>query len=83
MQTRIGLTREKKNGGEVLMVNNAACKVVGISTVKVNMYDNIIRTFGNVGYVPSLKKNLISLGTLGANDCTYSSSGGKLKICKG
>ena len=37
---------EKKNGGEVLMGNNAACKVVGISMVKLKMYD-IIRTFSN------------------------------------
>ena len=65
------------------MRNDAACKVVGISTMKVKMYDDIIRIFGNVRHVPSLKKNLITLGTLDANGYTYSSSGGKLKICKG
>ena len=46
-------------------------------------YDGIIHTFSNVLYVPPLKKNQISLGTLGANGHTYSSSGGKIKICKG
>jgi len=51
--------------------------------VKVKMYDGIIRTFGNVRHVPALKKNLISLGTLNASGLTYSSSGGKIKICKG
>jgi len=76
-------TYEKKDGGEVLMGNNVACKVIGIGTVKVKMYDGIIHTFGNVRHVPALKKNLISLGTLDALGLTYSSGGGKIKICKG
>ena len=33
---------------EVLMGNDAACKLVGIGTMKVKMYDGIIHTFGNV-----------------------------------
>ena len=65
------------------MGNDAAYKVVSIGTVKVKMYDGIICTFGNVRHVLTLKKNLISLGTLNANGYTYSSSGGKLKTCKG
>jgi len=76
-------TYEKKDGGEVLMGNNVACKIIGIGTVKIKMYDGIIRTFGNVRHVPALKKNLISLGTLDALGLTYSSGGGKIKICKG
>ena len=64
------------------MGNNDACKVIVFGVVKVNMYDDIIRTFGNVQHVPALKKNLISLGTLDTSDLTYSSSGGKIKICK-
>ena len=43
---------------------------------------NFIGTFSNVRHVWNLKKNLISLGTLDANGYTYSSSGGKFKICK-
>ena len=74
-------TYKEKNEVEVLMGNDDTCKVIG--TVKVKMHDNIIRTFGNVQHVPYLKKNLIFLGTLDANGNTYSSSGGKLKICKG
>ncbi|XP_020270598.1 LOW QUALITY PROTEIN: AP-1 complex subunit mu-2-like [Asparagus officinalis] len=76
-------TYEKKDRGEVRMGNNVACKVIGIGTVKVKMYDDIICTFGNVRHIPALKKNLISLGTLDASGLTYSSSGGKIKICKG
>jgi len=74
---------ERKDGVEVLTGNNAECKVIGFGTVKVKMYDIIIRTFVNVRHVPALKKNLISLGTLNARSLTYSSSGDKIKICKG
>ena len=45
------------------MGNYVACKVVGIGTMKLKMYDGIIRTFDNVRYAPTLEKNLISLGT--------------------
>ena len=75
-------TYEKKDGGEVLMGNNVACKVIGFGTVKVKMYDDIIRTFGNVRHVSALKKNLISLGTLDASGLTYSSSESKIKIAR-
>jgi len=65
------------------MRNDDACKVVGIGTVNVKMYEGIILTFGNVQHVLSLKKNLISLGTLDTNGYAYSSNVGKLKICMG
>jgi len=60
------------------MGNDDACKVAGIGMVKVKMYDGINCTFSNMRHVPSLKKNLISLGTLDANGYTYSPSGDKL-----
>ena len=53
-------TYKEKNEVEVLMGNDDTCKVIG--TVKVKMYDNIIRTFDNVQHVPYLKKNLIFFG---------------------
>ena len=65
------------------MGNDTACKVVGIDMVKVKMYGRIILTFSNMRHVPTLKKNLISLGALDANGYTYSLSGDKLKIFKG
>lgn len=43
------------------MGNNANCKIVGIGSVKVCYHDGIMRTIIEVRYVPSLKKNLISL----------------------
>jgi hypothetical protein len=48
----------------VLKGNDARCKAIGIGTIKVRMFDEIVRIFTNVRYVPDLNKNLISLGTL-------------------
>ena len=46
------------------MDNNAACKVIGKGTVRIKIYDGIIRTLTNVRHVLDLKNNLNSLGTL-------------------
>ena len=76
-------TYESFDGGVVLMGNNAACKVVGKGTVRIKMYDGIVRTLTDVRHVPDLKKNLISLGTLDSQGCKFSGEGGVLKISKG
>ncbi|KAG8486155.1 hypothetical protein CXB51_019539 [Gossypium anomalum] len=47
--------------GVVLMGNNASCKIVGVGTIKVKMFDGVIRTLSDVRHVPELKRNLISL----------------------
>ncbi|KAL5554002.1 hypothetical protein UlMin_041403 [Ulmus minor] len=60
--------------GTVLMGNDASYKVIRIGTVKIKMYDGIVRILGNVQHIPKLKKNLISLGTL---DSLVVSSNGK------
>lgn len=76
-------TFKPHKGGTVLMGNDASCKVLGIGSVKIKMFDGIVRTFNDVRYVPELKKNLISLGLLDSQGCTYTAEGGKLKITKG
>ena len=55
------------------MENNLVCKVVGIATTKVKMFDNVVGTLKDVRHVPNLKKNLISLGTLDSNGFSYKS----------
>jgi hypothetical protein len=57
-------TYESVNGGSVLMGNDVACKIVGIGTIRIRMYDGIMKTLTNVRHMPDLKKNIISLGTL-------------------
>ena len=44
------------------MENNAICKVVGIGTFKVKMFDNVVRTLMDVRHVPDLQNNLILMG---------------------
>ncbi|KAK2981165.1 hypothetical protein RJ640_024388 [Escallonia rubra] len=71
------------DGGTVLMGNDVVCKVMGIGTIKIKMFDGIVRTLGDVRYIPDLKKNLISLGTLDSIDCSISIKGGVMKVSKG
>lgn len=52
------------NAGTILMGNDVTCKAIGLGTVKVHMFDGIVRILINVKYVIDLKKNLISSSTL-------------------
>ncbi|KAK2967143.1 hypothetical protein RJ640_006112 [Escallonia rubra] len=58
-------------------------EVMGIDTIKIKMFDGIVRTLDDVRYIPDLKKNLISLGTLDFIDCSISIKGGIMKVSKG
>ena len=53
---------EPISGGSVFSYNDHALKIVGIGTIKLKMYDRIIRTIQEVRHVEDLKKNLLSLG---------------------
>ncbi|KAM3319479.1 putative protein isoform X1 [Capsicum chacoense] len=61
------ITYETVSKGVVLMRNNTPCKIVGIGTIIIKMFDGVVRTLGDVQYVPDLKRNLISLSTLDSN----------------
>ncbi|KAG8489014.1 hypothetical protein CXB51_016944 [Gossypium anomalum] len=67
----------------VLMGNNASCKIAGVGTIKVKMFDRVVRTFSDVRHVPELKRNLISLSTLDSKGYRYTAESGVLKISKG
>ena len=47
------------------------------------MCDGIVRTLSDVRHIPELKKNLVSLGTLEPNGCTYKAGCGVIRISKG
>ena len=49
-------------GGSVYMSDNHALEIIGIGTIKIKMYDGIIRTIQEVRHVTGLKKNLLFLG---------------------
>lgn len=51
------------------MRNNALCNIVGMRSVKIQMFDGMVRMLGNVRHVLNLHQNLISLRILKANSC--------------
>ncbi|KAG8473502.1 hypothetical protein CXB51_035665 [Gossypium anomalum] len=76
-------TYETVSKGVVLMGNNASCKIAGVGTIKVKIFDGVVRTLSDVRHVPELKKNLISLSTLNSKGYRYIAESGVLKISKG
>ncbi|PKA57599.1 Retrovirus-related Pol polyprotein from transposon TNT 1-94 [Apostasia shenzhenica] len=65
------------------MDNNSECKSVGIETVKIKIFDGVIRTLIKIRHVLDLRKNLISLGTLDNSGCTFTYSDDIIKVKKG
>ena len=65
------------------MGNNVTCKIVGIGSIKIKMYDGIVRTLTDVRYIHELRKNLISMGFLDNAGYKLSVQGGVMKISKG
>ena len=76
-------TYESQSRGEVLMGNNVTCNVIRIGTIKIKMFDGFVKTLGSVRPVSALKKNLISLGTLDTNGCSFTANDCVIKVCKG
>ena len=50
--------------GSVRMGNNQICEISGIGQIKLKLHDGIVLFLNVVLYVPDLKSNLISLGSL-------------------
>ncbi|GJV31084.1 retrovirus-related pol polyprotein from transposon TNT 1-94 [Tanacetum coccineum] len=71
------------NGGAVLLGNNRACVIMGIGMVRVQMKDGSNFVLENVSYIPELKRNLISLGTLDREGYTVKLQNGRVKVIKG
>src|SRR3954470_301422 len=65
------------------MGNNAECRVVGIGSIRMRMFDGEVRTVTNVRHVPEVSRNLLSLGALEARGCRFASTNGTLKVRKG
>ncbi|KAG8490262.1 hypothetical protein CXB51_016090 [Gossypium anomalum] len=69
--------------GVVLMGNNASCKIADVGTIKVKMFDEVVKTLSDVRHVPELKRNLISLSTFDSKGYRYTAENRVLKISKG
>ena len=61
------------------------CRLIGVGTMMIRMFDGIVHTLTHVKHVPDLKKNLVSLGYLERSgfDFSYCSESGVLNIMKG
>ncbi|KAE8708956.1 hypothetical protein F3Y22_tig00110332pilonHSYRG00622 [Hibiscus syriacus] len=68
------------NAGVVYMGNDNACKTVGIGSIRLKNQDGSTRVLTDVRYVPSLKKNLISLGALESKGSVVTMRVGVLKV---
>jgi len=55
---------EKLDGSFTIMGDDHPCNVEEMGTFRIKMDDGIVRELKEVRYVPQLKKNLISVGTL-------------------
>ena len=65
------------------MGNNVTCKVVRIGTVRIKMYNGVVRTFSNICHMPNLRKNILSLDIFDSHGYKYTGENGVLRINKG
>ncbi|CAA0828820.1 Unknown protein, partial [Striga hermonthica] len=74
---------QESNGGVVYMGNDNACKTTGIGSIHLKNRDGSTRVLTDVRYVPSLKKNLISLGALESKGLVVTLRDGVMKATSG
>ena len=65
------------------MGDDHALEIVGISTIKIKMFDGMVRTIQEVRHVKGLKKNLLSLGQIDSLGCKTHVENGIMKIVRG
>ncbi|GJR47274.1 retrovirus-related pol polyprotein from transposon TNT 1-94 [Tanacetum coccineum] len=73
----------KCDGGSVQLGDNRECKIKSIDKVRVQLKDGSSFVLHNVRYIPELKRNLISLGTLKKEGYTVKLQSGKVKAING
>ncbi|KAE8667060.1 Retrovirus-related Pol polyprotein from transposon TNT 1-94 [Hibiscus syriacus] len=74
---------EPISGGSVYSCNDHALEIVGVKTIKLNMYDGTIKVFRDMRHVKGLKKNLLSYGLLDNNARKIETWKGIMKVFRG
>ena len=74
---------EELDGGLMSMGDDQTCRLVGRGTVHIRMYDGTLRELKEVRYIPSMTKNIISVGALEAEGLRGTLGEGVLKMCSG
>ncbi|KAJ1386525.1 Retrovirus-related Pol polyprotein from transposon TNT 1-94 [Sesbania bispinosa] len=72
----------KEWNGSVKLGDDEELGVKGSGAVQIKMYDGMVRTF-DAWYVPSLRKNLVSVGTLEKQGYNFSGKDGQITVSKG
>ena len=65
------------------MGNDHPCQIVGIGSVKIQMFDGNIRMLTNVRHIPDMKRNLISLGMMDSKGYRWVVNDGVLQVMAG
>jgi len=77
------LVLKKLDGGLVSFSNEHTYQIEGISTIRIKLFDEMIRKLKDVRYVPQSQKNLILVGTLEAKGLRGTLREGVLKMSSG
>ena len=73
---------DNKETRTIFMGNNHSYSIKGICHISFKIHDNNVRILTHVRYVPGLKRNLISLGTLDELGYAYKAKNGFLHVFK-
>ena len=65
------------------MGNDFSCKIDGVGSIQIKMYDGIVIMLKYVRHVPEHRNKLISLGVLDSTSYKCTTQGGVLKVSKG
>ena len=65
------------------MNDDCTLNIASIGTVKIKIFDSMIRTIEEVRHVKDLKKNLLSLGQIDSHRCKTQVENKIMKIVKG
>jgi hypothetical protein len=76
------VTYRSIDDGIVYMGNDISCKVVGIGSIRIKMFDGTVKILTDVRHVPELRKNLIYLGVLDTGGYKSIVQGGVMKVYK-
>ncbi|KAH9650701.1 retrovirus-related pol polyprotein from transposon TNT 1-94-like protein [Citrus sinensis] len=69
--------------GAVMMGNNQPCRTMGIETIRLKMFDGMVRELKEIRFVPEIKKNLILVGALEAKGYKVTIEDGTMKFTHG
>ena len=70
------------SSGTITLGDNRTLTVVGVCTIRIKMFDNVIRTL-EVRHIPKLRKSLISLSILGMHGYRFSVENEILRVFRG